>query len=97
LAFNALLHSYDPSLVEYQMLNPVRCPPLCVVRWCVVFSHLHLHQAARDDNLRIAFTTAEYRLGIPQLLDVSDLDGQHPIDAHSVITYTYLPATTLDS
>lgn len=65
LAFNALLHSYDPSLVEYQMLNP----------------------AARDENLRIAFTTAEHRLGIPQLLDVSDLDGQHPIDAHSVITY----------
>jgi hypothetical protein len=63
----------------------------------VFFSNLRLHQASRDENLRIAFTTAEHRLGIPQLLDVSDLDGQHPIDAHSVITYPYLPVTTLVS
>lgn len=65
LAFNALLHNYDPSLVNYDLLDPT----------------------AQADNLRTAFSIAELKLGIPQLLDVTDFDGKYPTDEHSVITY----------
>jgi len=67
LAFSALVHKFNPELLDYDSLTPEE----------------------KVQNLERAFDIAEKSLGIPKLLEPSDLISG-PVDERSVILYVSL-------
>uniref|UniRef100_A0A5K3ELW0 Calponin-homology (CH) domain-containing protein n=2 Tax=Mesocestoides corti TaxID=53468 RepID=A0A5K3ELW0_MESCO len=64
VAFNAIVHSIDPNLVDMK----------------------DLERKSNRENLSMAFTVAEEKLGIPKILDPEDVDVDKP-DEKSIMTY----------
>ncbi|OQR85270.1 alpha-actinin-1 [Achlya hypogyna] len=85
LAFCALIHKHYPTLLDFDSLTAENAEHN--VNLGKLFAP---KQRANSMDLSAAFTLAESKFGIPQLLNVADVAGNPKPDDKSILTYVSL-------